>query len=76
MYRTLSHLYFCLRINIVTFTAYSEKLQHILLYIRRNLANNNKKVSKTTKFTERVLTAALVTLENYYLLSKKNNFYY
>ena len=37
--------------------------------------NDNKKVSEIIKFTKRVLTIALVTFKNYYLLSKKSNVY-
>ena len=43
--------------------------------MRRNLANDNKIINEIIKFIERVLTAALAILENYYLLSKRNNFY-
>ena len=40
--------------------------------MRRNLANDNKKVSETVKFTKR----ASIIFENYHLLDKKSDIYY
>ena len=44
--------------------------------MRRDLAHVNQRFNEATKFTERVLTAALIILKDCHLLDARSSLYY